>query len=119
MGFILCSSGLADKMLRAMSLLFLSNLFQSSFPAGNLISSQLYLLINGLSFVILSGLYLTSSWCNAAIIAYLKYSLSLRFLGLIVAYLSDIHLGEGIYELPLFKSMSWNCIVNRSTQSNE
>ena len=72
----------------------------------------------GLIFEIRSGLYVISSWCSAGVTDYAKQKLSLRFLGLIVAFLSDIHFGEGMYELPLFNCIVWNCIYVRSTQSN-
>ena len=46
------------KTLRAIVILFFSNFFQSSFSDGNLISSELYLFIKGLIFIVLSGFFL-------------------------------------------------------------
>ena len=45
----------AHKILRATSLLFFSNFFQSFIPAGKFIPFQLYLSKKGLIFDILSG----------------------------------------------------------------
>ena len=50
--FVLCCT---NDMLRAIILLFRSNFFQSLGPAGNSIPSQLYFLIQGFNFDILSG----------------------------------------------------------------
>ena len=52
---------LAYKILRAIIRLFFSNFFQSSFLDGKFIPSQLYLSINGLIFVNLSGCFHISS----------------------------------------------------------
>ena len=62
--------GGADKILSAMSLLFLSNFFQSSTPAGKFISLQLYWLIKGLILDILCGFFPIFSWFNATVKAF-------------------------------------------------
>ena len=73
--------------------------------------------MNGLSLLIRCGSLLICSWCSAATIKYEKQKLSLRFLGLIIAFLSDIHFVDGMYELPLLNSIVWNYTSVRSTQS--
>ena len=83
-----------DKILRAISVLFLSIFSQSLIPAGKFISFQLYLWMWGLIFDILSGWFSISWWFNATVIAYWKHLLSLVFLGFIVAFLQDIHSGD-------------------------
>ena len=85
----------ADRILRAISLLFLSNFFQSFIPAGKFMSFQLYLSVWGLIFDILSGWLLISEWCNETVNEYWKHLLAL-FLGFIAAILFFIHLEESI-----------------------
>ena len=72
----------------------------------------------GLIFEIRSGLYVISSWCSAGVTDYAKQKLSLRFLGLTVAFFFCIHSGDGMYDLPLFNCIVWNYIRVRSIQSN-
>ena len=81
-GYIFCL--LAYKTLRAISKLFLSRFFQSSFSDGKCIPCQLYLFIKGLIFAIHRGSFFISSQFNAAVTAYWKESFLL--MGFIVAF---------------------------------
>ena len=80
-GYISCL--LAYKTLRAISKLFLSRFFQSSFSDGKCIPCQLYLFIEGLIFAITCGSFFISSQFNAAVTAYWKESFLM--MGFIVA----------------------------------
>ena len=91
--FIVFVLGGTYKILRATSLLFSSNFFQSFIPGEKSIPFQLYLSIKALNFDILSGWFSVSWWFNATVIEYWKHLLSL-FLGFIVALLFNIHSGS-------------------------
>ena len=90
------------KTLRAIVILFFSNFFQSFFSDGKLISSELYLFIKGLIFVVLSGFFLflhdlTRLLQHIESIYYLF--LLMRF---IAAFLYFSQSGESIYDPPQF-----------------
>ena len=108
----------AYKILRPISPLFFPNFLCSYNPAGKFISSQLYLLIWGLIFDILSGWLPISWWFSATVIAYWKHLLSLVFLGFIVAFLIDIQSGYFMYDLSLLSLMLWKWMPSMSTLSN-
>ena len=94
----------ANKILRAIVLLFCSNFFQSFECDGNSIPFQLYWSIKGLIFDILWGSFLILLWFNASVTAYLKHSLSL-FFGFNIASLCFIQLGESIYDPPFYSNL--------------
>ena len=73
---------------------------------GKSISFQLYWLIKGLIFDILSGWLLICLWFNAMIKAYWK-QLSSLFFGFIVVFLFFSYSGESIYDPLLFKLIFW------------
>ena len=110
--FVLCGT---NKILRAMVLLFCSNFFQSIsilFFSNSSLSSfwcalismsfQLYWLIKGLIFDILSGLFPMFWWFNATVIGYWK-RLSSLFFGFIVAILFLNHSKDSMYDFLLYK----------------
>ena len=92
---VLCGT---NKILREVVLLFYSNFFQSFECDGKYISFQLYWSMKGLIFDILWRLFF-----NVLMKAYWK-QLSSLFFGFIVAFLFFNHLGQSIYDPPLFKS---------------
>ena len=91
-----------DKILRAIILLFRSVFFQSFIPAGKSIPSQLYWLMKGSIFDILSMFW----WFNTTVIEYWKHLLSL-FFGFIVALLFITYSGDYMYDFPFFKLILW------------
>ena len=110
--FVLCGT---NKILRGMVLLFCSNFFQSIsilFFSNSSLSSfwcalismsfQLYWLIKGLIFDILSGLFPMFWWFNATVIGYWK-RLSSLFCGFIVAILFLNHSKDSMYDFLLYK----------------
>ena len=105
-------------MLRAIDLLFFSNSLQSFLFDGKFIYFQLYWSIKVLMFDIISGWLLLCSWFNATATAYWKH-LSSLFLGFIVAFLFSNHLGEFVYDPPLFRLILWSLQYNESTLSKK
>ena len=93
----------AERILRAISLLFLSNYSQSFIPAVKFMPFQLYLSIKCLIFDILSGFQFLDDLMQQLL--RIEKTLSLVFLGFIVAFLQDIHSGDFMYELHLFNFM--------------
>ena len=91
-----------DKILRAIILLFRSIFFQSFIPAGKSIPSQLYWLMKGSIFDILSMFW----WFDTTVIEYWKHLLSL-FFGFIVALLFITYSGDYMYDFPFFKLILW------------
>ena len=102
------------KTLKAIDLLFNSNIFQSFLCNETFISFQLYWLIKHLIFDILSGLFLIFWWVNATVRAYWKHFSSL-FSRFIVVFLFFSYSGKSIYDPPLSKLILWRC--NKSTLS--
>ena len=107
--------------LRAIALLFFSNLFQpiatiffyfslSSCPfwcAEKFMPSQLYLSIKGVTFDIFSGWFPIFWWFNEIVRAYWKQLLSSSFFGFIAAPLFLIHLGDSACDPARFNFILW------------
>ena len=105
-----------DKILRAMSLLFLSQVFQSFCSAGK---SVFPLIIIDVWRKLCNTLWILFLYDVMLLLLNMQNSkLCIAFFGLMVACLSFIHLGQSIKELPLFSSIVWNCAYVRSTHSN-
>ena len=61
----------------------------------------------GSIFVILSGWFSMSWWCNATVTEYWKHLLSLRFFGFVLAMLFTTYSGDFMYDFPLFRFVFW------------
>ena len=95
-------SFLACETLRTIVTLFFSNFWQSSFSEGEFIIYQLYLFINDLIFVILSGCFPIYSWFDTTVTVYCKDLSYFSFIGFIVAFLRFIQSGESFHNQSRF-----------------
>ena len=96
---------MAYKTLRVIATLFFSSYFQWSFSNGKFVTSQLYLFLEGLIFVVLCGFFL---FFNATVIAYWKHLSSFLLMGFIVAFLFFIQSGESVYDPPWLGFTLWH-----------
>ena len=105
---------LACKTLRAVVRLFFSNFIQSFFSNGKFISSQLYLFIKGVMFVVYWGSFFISSYFNTTARAYWKHFLSFLLKGFIVFLLSS---QENLYMIHHDSDLFYN-IYNTTNEHN-
>ena len=102
--------------LRAIVIFFSSNFFQLLFSDGKLIPLQLYWIIKGLIFIILSECLTTYSWLCATCTAYRKHLLSFLLIGFIVAFLFLTN-QENIYMIHHDSDLFYD-IYNRINEHN-